>query len=183
MHERTLHLSRACPLRRSADQSNKSLSLFRRNQNFSGTGYGNSLNVFRFSLRHQIEIADLIDLIAEKFHSHGCVQMRRENIDDTAADAELTLTVHEIGANVARAYEKFRKFVHLHAISDRKRSRRTAKHISRNRKRKRRRRRCDHDVELFVQHIRQNGNTLMLQLMGRYHIIKNGITIRIDSRS
>ena len=183
VHERGFDLCGFRPQRGRTDLRGKSPSVLLGNENFTGAGQRNGLDVFRLSLRHQVKIADLVDLVAEEFHTHRCVQMGRIDVDDTAANAEFALTVHEVGANIARIHEEFREIGKLHAVTDRKVLRRTAEHLLRNGERERRRGRCDHTVELAVEHIRQHGNALVLQLVRGYHIVENGVSLGIDRRA
>ena len=122
----------------------------------------------------------MIDFVAEKLHAHGISKLRRKDIDDTAAHAELSLAVDKLGAHIAGFGKKSGKRLHADRVPDGKRFRRTAQDFLRNRKGKRSAGRRHHHIQPFLNQIRQNRNTLMLQLMGGNDIIKHRIPLRVD---
>ena len=65
-----------------------------------------------FSLGHQIKISDLIDFIAKKLHTDRRMQLRRENINNTASDAEFAFTVDKIRTDISRFDQKINEIIH-----------------------------------------------------------------------
>ncbi len=47
-----------------------------------------------------LEPADLLDGVAPELDSHGVLLGRWEDVEDTAADSELTATLDQVGAGV-----------------------------------------------------------------------------------
>ena len=74
-------------------------------------------HIFRAALGAYIKYAHGVDLIAEKFHAHRLRHGGRENIQNAAAQGELSRALHRRRALVTGGNQLFRKLIQLKALA------------------------------------------------------------------
>ncbi len=89
-----------------------------RRRNLGARDDENGARIFGGALRQRIDVPNRLDLVAEQLDANRAVALRREDVDDAAADGERAGVVGDVLADVAELDETPREIVAVEDFAD-----------------------------------------------------------------
>ena len=152
-------------------------------QNLARGGEGDLFAVVGAALGLDVEIIDGVDLVAPQLDTHGRFAVRHEQVDQSAADGELTAALDVVTALIAEQDQRLLKFCHVDLDIGLEGAGDGSKNIFGNGELRCRVESRDNDVIIAAEHTAENIQSLVLIFVGldlRGNI--DEVLLRVDQR-